>query len=266
MQVRPGVPLDHVGWVAQALVDYQPDVIVNIGDFWDYPSLSTHDKPGSLALEGARYEEDTLIGCDAFNTLSAPLNLEIKRQSRNKKRWKPELHFAFGNHEDRVTRAANADPKMSGSLSLRHCTTPGWQRHDFLSRFWVDQIVFSHYFQNQNSKFPIAGTIDNRLTRIGESFVQGHQQGFLYGSRVYPTGRMRHGLVAGSCYLHAENYKGAQGNSHFRGIVVLNEVSAGNYCVMPLTLSYLCRRYEKMDLLPYMQKYYKKQNWDHLRV
>ena len=209
------------------------------------------------------------MGFQAFTLLTFPTPMfrEIKRQSRNKKRWNPELHFAFGNHEDRVTQAIRADPKdVWTSLATACLLTNGWRRHDFLSRFWVDGLCYSHYFQNQNSSFPIAGTIDNRLTRIGESFVQGHQQGFMYGNRVYPTGRMRHGLVAGSCYLHTESYKGAQGNTHFRGIVVLNEVFQGNYCVMPLSLAYLCRRYTGMELMKYMQKKHKGHNWSHLSV
>jgi hypothetical protein len=264
-QARPGVPLDHYEWIGQAIVDYMPDVVVHLGDHWDFPSLSTHDKPGSLKLEGARYEDDARVGRETFDTLSAPMFAEIKRQSRNKKkRWNPERHFLFGNHEDRVTRAINSDPKMSGCIGLHHCATVGFKRHAFLERLWIDGIVYSHYFQSSHSKFAIGGSIDNRLNKVGESFVQGHQQGMLYGNRVYPTGRMRHGLIAGSCYLHEESYRGAQGQQHFRGIVVLNEVHDGDYSIMPLTLDYLCRKYTGKDLIGYMKKKYPKKDWSYL--
>jgi hypothetical protein len=263
-QVRPGVPLDHIPWVGQAIVDYKPDVVIHLGDHFDMPSLSTHDKPGSLKLEGARYAEDTRVGCEAFVELSAPMFSEIKRQSRNKKRWNPERHFLLGNHEDRVTRAINADPKMEGSISLHNLATPGFKRHNYLERLWVDGIVFSHFFQSNHSSFPIGGTIENRLGKIGSSFCMGHQQGFLYGLKMYPTGQTRHGLVAGSCYLHREDYRGNQGQRHWRGVVVLNEVHDGDYCVMGLTLDYLCRKYENMDLEQYMNKRYKKHDWSHL--
>lgn len=265
-QVRKGVPLVHIPWVAQAIVDYAPDVVVHIGDHWDNPAFSMHDQKGSIKMEGARYEDDVAVGNEAFIELGAPMFREIKRQARNKKHWNPERHFAFGNHENRVQRAVDTDPKLIGCVGTHHMHTNGWKRHAFLKRFWIDGLVYSHYFQAQNSSFAISGTIDNRLNKIGESFVQGHQQGFMYGNRVYPTGRMRHGLVAGSCYLHKEDYKGAQGNNHFRGVVVLNEVKDGNYCIMPLTLAYLCRRYEGVDLLTYMSKKFKGQDWSHLET
>ena len=47
-QVRPGVDTRHIGWAAQAIVDYLPDVIVVIGDWWDFPSLNSHVDAGSL--------------------------------------------------------------------------------------------------------------------------------------------------------------------------------------------------------------------------
>jgi hypothetical protein len=266
-QTRPGVPLDHLDWVAQAIVDYEPDVVAHIGDHWDMPSLNGHEKKGSFELEGARYADDIAVGNEALNRISAPGFKEAKRQSRNlKRKWDPRWDFFFGNHENRAERAANENPTLIGSIGVHDMLTPGWKRHDFLKRVWIDGIVYSHYFQGQNSSFPVGGTIDNRLNKIGDSFVQGHQQGFMYGNRVYPTGRMRHGLVAGSCYLHAEDYKGKQGNNHFRGIVVLNEVVDGDYCVMPLSLKYLCMRYEGIPLIQYMEKKYKKQNWEHLET
>jgi len=265
-QVRPGVPTDHIDWIGQAIVDYAPDVVVHIGDHWDNPAFSMHDAKGSLIMEGARYEDDIAAGNEAFVRLGAPMFKEIKRQSRNKKGWNPERHFAFGNHENRVQRALNSEPKLIGCVGMHHMVTNGWKRHPFLQRFWIDGLVYSHYFQAQNSSFAISGTIDNRLNKIGESFVQGHAQGFMYGNRVYPTGTVRHGLVAGSSYLHQEGYKGAQGNNHFRGIVVLNEVRNGNYCVMPLTLSYLCKRYTGKDLIAYMNKKYKHDDWQHLLI
>jgi hypothetical protein len=46
-------------------------------------------------------------------------------------------------------------------------------------------------------------------------------------------------LVAGSFYQHDEDYKGPQGNDHWRGIVVLNEVEDGDYNIMPLGMKYL---------------------------
>lgn len=78
----------------------------------------------------------------------------------------------------------------------------------------------------------------------------------MQGNVQYATGFIRHGIVAGSCYLHDEEYKG-MANSHWRGIVVLNEVKKGEFCEMPLSLNYLCGKYEGVSLNRYMNKNYK---------
>lgn len=56
-QVKPGVPLDHMSWIGKLIVDKKPDVIVNIGDFADIPSLSSYDV-GKKSFEGRRYVDD----------------------------------------------------------------------------------------------------------------------------------------------------------------------------------------------------------------
>lgn len=257
-QVRPGVPLDHLRWIAEAIVEYKPDVVAHIGDHFDMPSLSLHEGPGSLKMEGARYEDDVATGNEAFATLCAPMEAEQARLIRRKqKRWEPRKLFLFGNHENRIHRAINAAPKFAGTIGDHHLNTRDFERHPFLERVWQDGVLYSHYFQSSHSAHAIGGTIDNRLNKIGASFVQGHEQGFRYGTRIQASGATWHGLVAGSCYLHDEDYRGAQGQGHWRGVVVLNEVRDGDFCVMPLTLDYLCRKYEGVSLGEYLRKSYK---------
>jgi len=243
-QIKKGVPTEHLSWAAQAAIEYKPDVIVHLGDHWDMPSLSLYDAPGSKKMEGARYEDDIKSGNDAFRLLSDPIMAEINRLKRRKqKQWNPELHFLFGNHENRIERAISKEPKFSGVLGLHHCETPGWQRHPYLEVVRIDGISYSHFFQSSHSAYAIGGSIDNRLNKIGESFVQGHVQGFMYGNRMFPTGKTKHGLVAGSFYQHEEEYRGPQGNQHWNGIVVLNEVRDGDYDILPLSMGYLKRKY-----------------------
>jgi hypothetical protein len=245
-QIRPGVPLEHLDWLGQAILDYKPDVLVHIGDHWDFPSLSKWESPGSAYMEGARVKNDIDAGNEAWDRIIAPMEKEIARREINhRKRWDPECHFFMGNHEDRVSRAVKAEPKLDGILSLDMLKVPKrWKVHPFLEMVDLDGIQFSHYFSNVGSGKPIGGSIDNRLNRIGKSFVQGHQQGLLYGIRQFPGSLARHGLVAGSFYLHDEHYRDAQSNGEWRGIVVLNEVrDGGNYDVMPLSMNYLRRRY-----------------------
>ena len=76
----------------------------------------------------------------------------------------------------------------------------------------------------------------------------GHQQGLDWAQR-YVGGQQQFGLVAGSFYLHEENYKGPQGNDHWQGIVVLHDVQDGQ-CESPqfISMDTLCKTYEGRSL------------------
>ena len=87
------------------------------------------------------------------------------------------------------------------------------------------------------------GSIENRLANIGRSFVQGHEQGLRHGRKPYPGNINRLGVVAGSFYQHCESYRGPQGRDEWRGCVVINEVQNGDGDLMPLSMSYLSRKY-----------------------
>jgi hypothetical protein len=244
-QVKPGVKTHHLRWAGQAMVDYLVDYIMVIGDWWDMPSLSTHDAPGSIETSGRNVQDDIDAGNEAFELFNEPIQKETARRKRNKdKRWDPEKHFLFGNHEHRLTRFVNNDPRFDGLLTLDSMKTPGFTRHEFLKIVTIEGIRFCHYFPNPLSGRAIGGTIPNRLNHIGGSFVQGHQQGFQYGCKQYPD-KVAHGLVCGRFYSHHESYRAEDvQNAEWNGIVVLNETrNNGDYDLMPLSYGYLERKY-----------------------
>ena len=248
-QVRPGVPQDHFDWIGQAIADYKPDTVVHLGDHWDFESLSSYSS--TKDQEGLRYENDLQAGNDA-----------LQRLARAYGQFKGRKVLLRGNHEDRLSRALGANPKWAGAVGFHQFNDKrlGWQVVDYYHgsprAIEIDGVTYAHYFANPNTGKAISGTIGNRLAKIGTSFVQGHQQGLLQGNVQYATGKISHGIVAGSCYLHDEEYKG-MANAHWRGIVVLNEVRNGQFCEMPLTLDYLCRKYEKTSLARFLQRKYR---------
>lgn len=256
-QVKPNVPIDHLHWIGKYIVDqFAGDelVIVCLGDFWDMPSLSSYDR-GKKAMEGRRYVEDIRAGAYAWDTLTRPLaEYNHLRQARHEKQWWPERHFLFGNHEHRITRAAEDNAQLDGLVSLEHLRTPGWQQHEFLEVVDIDGIAYSHFFYNPMTGRPYAGSnLETRLKTVGRSFTMGHQQGLKWG-RVDTTEGPHIGLVAGSCYLHDETYLGPQGNDHWRGVVVCHQVEKGDYDPMMVSLDYLCRKYEGVRLGEYVRE------------
>lgn len=259
-QVTPDTPTDHLNWIGHYIVEKKPDVIVHIGDFADMESLSSYDK-GKLQYEGRRYKNDINASKRAMKVLLKPLNdYNTKRIQFKEKQYKPEMHLTLGNHENRITRAVDDDPKMDGFMSIDDLEYEsfGWKVHPFLEVVEIDGVHYSHYFANPLSGRPYGGeNIGIRLKNIGISFIAGHQQVYMVGVRSLSNGRRIRGLVQGSCYLHDEDYR-LQSNNEWRGIFMLHEVSGGDYNLMEISLQYLCRRYEKMDLWDFMEKKYPK--------
>lgn len=241
-QVRPGVPTDHILAAANYIVDKRPNKIIIAGDWYDLPSLSSYDKPGHIDHEGQRYALDVDAGDEAFNMFIRRIRLEHRR-------YKPEIHFLMGNHEYRIIRAVEANPRHhEGVMSysnLAAMQSDYVQCHDFLEIVELDGILYSHYFVNPQSlmRGVLGGQMDNRLNKIGQSFTQGHQQTIMWGTQPTTNGRMRQGLVAGAFYQHEEKYLGPQGKNYWRGMVYKHEVRNGEYDVMMLSLNYLRRQW-----------------------
>ena len=259
-QAKPGAPTDHLRWIGSYIVDHfkdQPIKIIHLGDHWDMPSLSSYDK-GKKAMEGRRYLADIEAGNEAFVVLNQALtDLNKTRKATKHASWKPERYILRGNHEDRINRAVSADAQLEGVVGdwQFNDVALGWTPVPFLDILWLDGVAYSHYFYNPMNGRPFGGTVEARLKTIGHSFSMGHQQTLAYGLR-FVAGKSQHGLVAGACYLHDEDYKGPQGNAHFRGIVVKHEVEGGSYCPMFISLDYLCRRYESVRLDAFLKKKY----------
>jgi DNA-directed RNA polymerase subunit RPC12/RpoP len=250
-QVKKGAPLDHFEWIGAAIREYRPTRLIHLGDHWDMHSLSSWDGPGSMSMEGARYEDDIASGNEALEILERAIG-----------DYACDRVILRGNHEDRIRRAINGSPRFSGTIGEHHFNDKrlGWDVVEYFNGSpgirYIDGVAYAHYFAAPNTGKPINGTIQNRLAKIGDTFIHGHVQGLFQGNLQYATGRIRHGIVAGSCYLHDEDYKG-HANAHWRGVLVLNEVRDGQFCEMPLTLDYLCRKYTGMALSKYLTKKYR---------
>jgi len=267
VQVRPGDATDHLDWIAADIIRRKPDVIVCIGDFWDLPSMSSYSAPGGLEKENSRLLADIEAGREAMARLTVPIWKEVSRLKANKKKhWNPRFIFTEGNHEHRAARLAINDARFEGVVGthLLDVETFGWERYKFEQPVEVDGVWYCHYWKTAHSPRPIGGTIDNRLNKLGFSFVQGHEQGKRYGDRPLANGKTIHGLVVGSCYLGTELYRGPQGANEWRGVAVLHDVRDGDFEPMFLTLRWLCREYTGEELPDYMRKRYPQRNWSHL--
>lgn len=243
-QVKPGVDLSYLEWIGQYIVEKKPDVLIQIGDFADMPSLSSYDV-GKKSFEGRRYKDDIKAAVKGMNILLAPLrDYNEKCRKDKKKQYRPRMVLTLGNHENRIDRATEGDPKLYGTIGiddLRYAEA-GWEVFDFLDPVIIDGVVYSHYLVSGVMGRPI-GSASAMISKTHQSCVVGHQQGrqVAYGRRA--DGSAITCIIAGSCYLHNEEYMGNQGNNHWRGLVVLHEVKDGQFDEMFVSLDYLRKKY-----------------------
>lgn len=247
VQVKPGVDTSHLADIGKYILDIKPDTVVVIGDFWDMESLSSYDK-GKKCFEGRRYKADINAGKDAMTKLLKPLtDYNKKAVADHRARYKPALHFTIGNHEQRIMRACEDSPELDGVLSYADFDLKkfGFKTHDFLQIAVVDGINYVHYIQAANSPRALgnAKQIAQQMTR---STIVGHMQTLdmhYQPSRVVGDAPII-AMIVGACYTHREEYRGNQGQNHFRGIVRLSGVDGrGDFCPMFISLDYLKARY-----------------------
>lgn len=238
-QVKPNIDTRYLTWIGRYIADKRPDVIIHGGDHWDFPSLSSYDR-GKKKFEGRRLKADIDAGNKGLKDLEAPfINIDG---------YNPEMHITLGNHEERLMRFVNDNPEFDGVLSYDQLYLDNWQVHDFLKPAFIDGIAYCHYFANPFTGRAYGGSATNILNKLAMSFTMGHRQIKDIAEKPLIDGRMLRGLVAGASYPHDEDYKGYQGNYHWRGIVLKTEVKNGNYCLIEVSLDYLERRYESKEI------------------
>lgn len=254
-QVRADVPTDNLRWIGQYILDRRPDVVVHLGDHWDMPSLSVYDK-GKVQFEGRRYRIDIDAGNRGLRELDHAVDqYNYGRRRRGQPEYKPRKALLRGNHEERIERTIADHGILEGTIGYHDLDTRDWEVHDFLQPVCIDGVWYSHFFANPMTGRPIGGMAATRIKTIGHSFTMGHQQTLDYAMR-FVAGRSHHALIAGASYIHDEDYKGWQGNAHWRGVVVKHQVEDGSYDPMFVSLDYLCRRYEGQPLATFVAERY----------
>lgn len=244
-QVKPNIDMSYLEAIGKYIVDKKPNIIVNIGDFWDFESLSSYDK-GKKSFEGRRVKADIDAGNKGMDLLLGPLKRLQKKQRKHKhKVYNPRLVFTLGNHEERFDRFVDYNAEFEGLLGTDTLNIEkwGWEVHPFLKPVNIEGIHFVHYLANPFSGKPYGGSALNQLKHVGTSFCVGHKQTLDVAMKPTLDGKMQLGIVAGASYPFDESYKGWQGNNHFRGVVMLNEAKDGFALPSFASTEYLINRY-----------------------
>jgi hypothetical protein len=245
-QIKKGVDMSHLVHIGHYIVDKKPDVIINLGDFADMPSLCSYDK-GQKCFEGRRYKEDIQAAKEGMDLLLGPMRKYNKQAAKlHRPRYRPRMVLTLGNHEERIKRTINFSPEYEGMIGYHDLPYEDWEVVDYLKPIDIDGVTYVHFLANPMSGKPYSSNAMNQLVKVGKSFVVGHKQTLDIATRFTLGGQQQWGIVAGACYKHQEDYKGYQGNDHFRGVLMLHRVINGSFDPCVISLDYLKDKYDHL--------------------
>jgi len=237
----PGHNNRRFDWFGKLILDIRPDIVVDIGDFFDMPSLSSYESASKKVLDGRSYAKDIAAGIDAQERIKHPLRIS--------KRKLPRFIRCLGNHENRITKALLADPMLMGTVGLEDLESDyfGWEEYSFLDRVTIENIQFTHYFPSGIMGRPISGeNVAKQLIHKNMcSCVQGHSHLLDFATRASVSGGKTLGLVVG-CYVE-ETLAWADPVSYLwnPGICILSNVSHGSGDFAHISLKSLRDTYEE---------------------
>ena len=219
---------DRADWIGKLILDLKPDVVVNLGDMWDNPSMAGYDK-GKKSFWGNTYHRDIVAGCEFDDRMWSPIRKAKKRL--------PYSVFLEGNHEFRLKRALEVQPELDGTISFNDFdlnrnynniveysgNTPGIIE--------IDGIHYAHYFVSGVMARAISGERPayGLLTKEFTSCTSGHIHTFDYCVRTNASGRKIMGLVAGVYQDYESSWAGEVNKLWHRGITIKRGVENGCY-------------------------------------
>ena len=223
-QVMPGVKMDHLSWYGQYVADKKPDVIVCIGDFGDFPSLSKFGR-GERDFAEHRWAKDLAAFHEGMQLFLDPIEAEIARTAKTSDPWDPWKEFLEGNHESHIDRITQEFPILEGTIDKSDLCLEeyGWRVHPFLQPISIGGVAFCHYFPSGVMGRPITSA-PQILSKLHMSAFAGHQQGreIAYARRA--DGGNLTAIISGSFYQHTYKFLSPFTNAHWRGTFLLNEV------------------------------------------
>lgn len=233
---------ERAEWVGKLILDLRPDVVVNLGDMFDMPSMSGYDK-GKASFHGRAYKKDIDAGLDFDDRMWYYI--------RKAKKKKPYSIFLEGNHEHRLKKLLDLQPELEGTVGFEDFDlernydevvhyrgqTPGCTE--------VDGVTYAHYFVSGVMGRPIGGEHPgySLLTKQFSSLTCGHIHVYDHSVRTTVSGKRIHGLVAGVYQDYDSGWAGEVNRLWSRGVVIKRNVEDGNYDLQWVSIDSLKAEY-----------------------
>lgn len=235
---------DRADWLAQLIKDVRPDVVVNIGDAADMPSLSAYDK-GKASFHGKSYRKDIEAHLEFQDRLWGPV-----KRSKKKLPYRAVLE---GNHEYRIKRAIEYQPELDGAISPSHLAFEDY--YDTVcpyiggtpSIISIDGIAYAHYFVSGVMGRAVSGEHPaySLLAKRFGSATCGHVHTADLAFRTNLQGRKIIACVCGVYQDYWSEWAGEVNKLWWRGVVIKRNVEDGTYDPQFVSLDALRKAYGK---------------------
>lgn len=244
---KPGQSLRRFRWLGRAIEHFgrqameaeTPFRVIQIGDWFDMPSLSSYDK-GKGSAELRRYKADIAAGHDAYALVREEVSEEVYRYA--------DLHALGGNHgEGRCARFMNDEPALIGLLEGPQEVSEafGWTYTPYLEWRLLDGVGYCHYMQNPNSYTAVSGVNVARslLLKGHRSVTVGHNHRLDTYTTTDAFGNPIQTLSCGCFFEEREAYAGQSNDTWWRGLCLKTNVRAGSYGLVTLPLGEIAERF-----------------------
>lgn len=244
----PGDDLRRYSAVGNYIVTHLPPVIVQLGDFIDFGSLSSYDA-GKKEFVFQNVQDDIESYHKAEEALFAPLHHFNKSQVKLKKaQYNPLYVKLIGNHEYRLKKLLDYEPRWaSKTINMDAFDTRQPINEvvvDFMDWIEVDGVNYTHYWASGVLGRPVPNA-KAILAKKGVSGTMGHSHTLDSAALTKPDGTRIRGLVAG-CLLDPK-HKGFGGPQvdklYFSGLCHKHDVFKGDYDLEEISVERLLKNY-----------------------
>lgn len=219
---------DRAILIGKLINDCKPDVVIDLGDTGDFPSLSSYDK-GKRSFYGRSYAADV----SAHNDYQDKLWHVVK----SAKRKLPLRVRLIGNHEERIGRVCEMQPELSGTVDYGDLDLDKY--YDIVVPYSgntpgvieVDGIHYAHYFTSGVLGKPVSGEHPAHalLQKKFISCTQGHNHTFDFKPKTRADGKKIYGMLAGCFIDYDADWPGETQKMWDRGVVLKTCVEDGTY-------------------------------------
>lgn len=219
---HPDYDNERYSALSKLIADLNPDVVIDIGDWFDMASLCSYDK-GTRGFHGRRYQMDIAAGLEAQERLLGPL--------RRRKKKLPRFVRCLGNHEHRIVRAIDREPELlEGTIGLGDLQSREykWEEYPFLQPVEIDGVHYAHYFVSGVMGRPVSSA-RALLNHQNTTCIMGHSHTFDYATKANIKGDRFHGIFCGVFQDYTPEFASATDYMWRPGVLILRNVENGDF-------------------------------------